>query len=310
MAREPHARERGGARRGEASLTVRGLVRFAATIGAVLAGIGLACAQVRTEELDTPFVITPTNVVAAMLDLARVGPGDRLIDLGSGDGRIVLAAAQRGAIAVGVEIDPALVERSRESARRAKLADRATFVTQDLFESDYSGYDVVTLYLLPDVNRRLAPRFLALAPGTRIVSHDYGLGDWPPDTTIVVDAPDKPVNAEKKSRLHYWLVPARVAGQWKGQLAGRPVALSIDQRYQLVSGTLRLNGRDYAFAGGKVAGDRLSFAAGDSGSRVEVDLRARGDTLTGEIGEAGRAQSRVELERDTSPVAARRADEG
>lgn len=139
------------------------------------------------EDLDTPFVITPTNVVTAMLDLAKVGTGDRLIDLGSGDGRIVIAAAQRGATGVGIEIDANLVERSRASARRLKLEDRATFVTQDLFETDFSNADVVTLYLLPDVNKRLAPKFLStLKAGTRIVSgtvrwagRDYRFADLP-----------------------------------------------------------------------------------------------------------------------------------
>jgi cyclopropane fatty-acyl-phospholipid synthase-like methyltransferase len=108
-----------------------------------------------------------------MLDIAKVGPGDRLIDLGSGDGRIVIAAAQRGAVGLGIEIDANLVERSRASVRRLKLEDRATFVTQDLFEADFSSADVVTLYLLPDVNKRLAPKFLStLKAGTRLCADD------------------------------------------------------------------------------------------------------------------------------------------
>jgi SAM-dependent methyltransferase len=249
-----------------------------------------AHAQPMTEELDTPFVITPTNVVTAMLDLANVRAGDRLIDLGSGDGRIVLAAAQRGAIAVGIEIDANLVERSRESARRLRLEDRATFVTQDLFETDFSGADVVTLYLLPDVNRRLQPRLLStLKPGARIVSHDYDLGAWPADKTIVVDAPDKPVNVEKKSRIFYWLVPARVAGRWEGHAGGRPVALDFAQRYQRVSGTLRWAGRDYHFADRPVKGERLALQLAAPGRpALTVDLRAQGDTLVGQLREGRR----------------------
>ena len=246
-----------------------------------------AHAQPVQEDLDTPFVITPTNVVTAMLDIANVAPGDRLIDLGSGDGRIVLAAAQRGATGIGIEIDAMLVERSRESARRLKLEDRATFLTQDLFEADFGSADVVTLYLLPDVNRRLAPKFLAtLRPGTRIVSHDYGLGDWPPDRTIVVDAPDKPVNVEKKSRIHYWLVPARVAGRWQGSVAGKPLAIDFSQHYKWVYGVLRWAGREYRFGDQPIEGERLTLRVmGPGAVALSVALRARDDTLVAQVRE-------------------------
>ena len=274
--------------------------RLAALLCAALLLARTAAAQVGGEDLDTPFVITPTNVVAVMLDMARVGPGDRLIDLGSGDGRIVLAAAQRGATATGIEIDARLVERSRESARRMKLEDRATFVTQDLFETDFSSASVVTLYLLPDVNRRLAPKFLAtLAPGTRIVSHDYGLGEWPPDDLRVVDAPDKPVNVEKKSRLYYWVVPARLAGHWSGGAAGRPVTLDLEQRYQRVSGTLRAGGREFRFAERSIVGDRLKLALdGPAGNAaIELDVRTNAGVLVGEVRERGRAPRTITLAR-------------
>jgi len=262
--------------------SVRGGVVVAAIAYATLAAWP-ARAQHGVEDLDTPFVITPSNVVDAMLDLAELAPGDRLIDLGSGDGRIVLAAAQRGATAVGIEIDANLVERSRESARRLNLADRATFVTQDLFETDFRGYDVVTLYLLPDVNRRLAPKFLAtLAPGTRIVSHDYGLGDWPPDRTIVVDAPDKPVNVEKKSTLHFWRVPAHVEGRWQGRVGNRVVTLNVSQRYQFVSGTLTLGGGSYRFTDRPMRGDQLSMTLESPGQpSLEVVLQVSSDALRG-----------------------------
>jgi SAM-dependent methyltransferase len=257
-----------------------------------------AFAQMSGEDLDTPFVITPTNVVTAMLDLAQIHGGERLIDLGSGDGRIVLAAAQRGAIGTGIEIDANLVEKARAAARRLKLEDRATFVTQDLFDTDFSSADVVTLYLLPDVNRRLAPKFLAtLKPGTRIVSHDYGLGAWPPDATIVVDAPDKPVNVEKKSRVHYWVVPANVAGAWRGETNGMPVTLRIEQSYQHVSGTLSWAGRDYRFEDRKVDGDRLALAFGSAQGPLDVELRARGNVLSGEVRHAGRPPVAISVSR-------------
>ena len=266
-------------------------------IAAAAAWCPLASAQTTVEELDTPFVVTPGNVVASMLDLAGVRAGDRLIDLGSGDGRIVIAAAQRGATAIGIEIDSMLVEKSRAAARRLRLDDRATFVTQDLFETDFGGYDVITLYLLPDVNKRLAPKFLALRPGTRIVSHDYGLGDWPPDRTIVVDAPDKTVNVEKVSRLMFWRVPARVEGEWRGGAAGRPLSIRLRQRYQFVSGTLRLDGREYAIAEQKVDGTRLALRSGPEGTPSVLELRADGDLLVGELAETGRAAVGLTLRR-------------
>ena len=288
VAHEPHAGEGGGAGGREAALaaameSVRGGVVVAALAYAAIAAWPALAHGV--EDLDTPFVITPTNVVDAMLELADLRPGDRLIDLGSGDGRIVLAAAQRGATAVGIEIDANLVERSRESARRLKLADRATFVTQDLFEAEFAGYDVVTLYLLPDVNRRLAPKFLAtLAPGTRIVSHDYGLGDWPPDATIIVDAPDKPVNVEKKSTLHFWRVPARLQGRWEGRSGTHAVLLNVTQRYQYVSGTLTWGRDSYGFTDQPLRGTSVSMRLATAGlPAIDVALEASGDTLLGTL---------------------------
>jgi SAM-dependent methyltransferase len=268
-------------------------MRFASTLAAGIAIAVFAAppglAQPVHEDLDTPFVITPTNVVTAMLDLAAVAPGDRLIDLGSGDGRIVFAAAQRGAIAVGIEIDTYLVEQSRESARRMKLEDRVRFVEQDLFETDFAGYDVVTLYLLPDVNKRLAPKLIAkLKPGARIVSHDYGLGDWPPDKTIVVDAPDKPVNVEKKSTIHFWRVPAHVEGRWRGEAAGEPVALELRQHFQHVSGAFHWAQREYRFTDRRIDGDVLALELVAPGApALLLDLRASGDRLVGELRRSG-----------------------
>ena len=156
---------------------------------------------------DVPFVVTPDNVTLEMLKLAGVGPKDYLIDLGSGDGRIVIVAAKRfGARGVGIEIVPDLVRKSRESAKRAGVEGRAQFREQDLFETDLSKATVVTLYLLPEVNLQLRPKLKKLKPGTRVVSHDWDMGDWKPDKTIEVDAPDKTIGREKKSRIHLWIV--------------------------------------------------------------------------------------------------------
>jgi SAM-dependent methyltransferase len=184
---------------------------------------------------EVPFITTPDNVTLEMLQAAGVRANDHVIDLGSGDGRIVITAALRfGASGLGVDIDPALVERSAIAARRAGVAERVSFRVQDLFETDLSRASVITMYLLPEFNMRLRPRLLELAPGTRIVSHDWDMGDWQPDRSRTVDAPDKTIGREKKSSVLAWVVPARVAGTW---CAGR-ARLEVTQRFQKVSSVL------------------------------------------------------------------------
>ena len=197
----------------------------------LLACGALAATAARAQFADeVPFITTPDHVTVAMLQLAGVGPADRVIDLGSGDGRIVITAARRfGARGLGVEIVPDLVAQSRENARRAGVADRTEFREQDLFATDLSGASVITMYLLPEVNLQLRPRLLALAPGTRIVSHDWDMGDWLPDRTLTVAVPEKTIGREKASRLHLWVVPARVDGLWCG---AKGLALRIEQRHQ------------------------------------------------------------------------------
>lgn len=197
-----------------------------------------ACACVATAaraQDEVPFITTPDAVTLAMLELAQVKPADHIIDLGSGDGRIVITAAKRfGASGLGVEIVPDLVDRSRDNARRAGVAARTEFRVQDLFATDLSKAGVITMYLLPDVNLQLRPRLLALAPGTRIVSHDWDMGDWTPDRTVTVDVPDKAIGRDKFSRVHLWVVPAALQGRWcRG--ADR---LELTQRFQAVSAVL------------------------------------------------------------------------
>jgi len=158
-------------------------------------------------ELDVPYVTTPQNVVDAMLELAEVGPNDRLLDLGSGDGRIVITAARRfGTAGLGIEIDPTLVELSRRNASRQGVAQQARFMVADLLTADLTRFNVITMYLLPDVNLRLRSKLRSLPAGTRIVSHDWDMGDWLPERTVEVVAPDKPVGLRKVSRLMRWTV--------------------------------------------------------------------------------------------------------
>jgi SAM-dependent methyltransferase len=182
---------------------------------------------------SVPFVVTPPLIVERMLRMAEVGADDYLIDLGSGDGRVVIEAAKRGARGLGVEIDPALVAAATENARRAGVGERTRFEARDLFETDLSGASVVTLYLLPELNAKLLPRLLALKPGTRIVSHDAGIGDWPFDERLELRAADKAVG-DGLARVELWVVPARAAGAWTSELPGHGGRwqFRIAQRYQ------------------------------------------------------------------------------
>lgn len=220
-------------------------MKFARICCLALLLVALPAAAQSGEEV--PFITTPDNVTLAMLRLAGVGPKDRVLDLGSGDGRIAITAAKRfGARGMGVEIVPDLVQRSRENASRNGVEGRTQFVVQDLFQTDLAQASVITMYLLPEVNLQLRPKLLALAPGTRIVSHDWDMGDWKPDRTLTVAAPDKIIGREKLSRLHRWVVPARVQGLW---CAADGSALRFEQRYQFVEATLLMGAVASSWAG-------------------------------------------------------------
>jgi len=256
-----------------------------------------ASAQDALKDLDTPYVPTPQAVVDRMLDLAQVKAGETVIDLGSGDGRIMIEAASKyGARGFGVEIDPLLVKRSNENARRAGVADRVKFLQQDLFKTDFHEANVLTLYLLPDVNLALRPKILAeLKPGARVVSHDYGMGDWRPDAEETIAAPDKKVGARKESQVYLWTVPAKVEGEWIFELSGgaksRRTRLVLKQIFQVVSGSVELTGQgEVPLSAGKLNGDelRLTLPAGavDHGP-VEMVGRVSGDTLTGTLRKNG-----------------------
>jgi hypothetical protein len=227
---------------------------------------------------DLVWIRTPPAVVTAMLDLARVSPDDVVVDLGSGDGVIVIGAAQRGSRAYGIEYDQDLVALSRHNAVRAGVSDRATFEAADLFESDFSQATVVTMFLLPSLNLRLRPKLLELQPGTRIVSNSYDLGDWQPDKTKMIG---ECATAELKDDVFLWrwctallwVVPAKVAGTWRlpqGQL-------TLEQHFQMVSGSLTAADEVTPIAVGRLLGDRLSLSI----AGIEYEGRATDDTITG-----------------------------
>ena len=246
---------------------------------------------------EVPYIKTPQVVVDKMLDLAGVGPDDFLIDLGSGDGRIVITAAQkRGARGFGVELDPSLVEASNAAARKAGVAERARFFARDLFETDIAQASVLTMYLLPEFNVRLRPRILAeLRPGTRVVSHDWDMGDWRPDAKAVVEGLVKPVMPMHSSTVYLWIVPARVAGFWSLQVEGagaeEAMELEFTQRFQDIAGVARRTRGRTLLQSAHLRGPEIRFAVIDETRRPSEPLhlfgRVFGDTMEGTTG-AGR----------------------
>jgi SAM-dependent methyltransferase len=242
---------------------------------AALAALALclsAPATVRAQE-EVPYVVTPDNVTLAMLQLAQVGPQDFVLDLGSGDGRIVILAARRfGARGLGVEIVPDLVDRSRLNAAKAGVAERAKFAEQDLFKTDLSQATVITMYLLQEVNLQLRPALLALRPGTRIVSHDWDMGDWRADRSVAVEAPDKSVGRDKRSRLHLWVVPVRAGGAWCGTGPNHAVRLQLAQKFQVFEASLSADGTTQLLAG-RIDGVRLRSAGGFEAAFDDARLR-------------------------------------
>src|SRR3954469_4617775 len=232
---------------------------------------------------DTPYVQTPQNVVERMLQVAKVGPADYVIDLGSGDGRMIITAAQKyGARGFGVDLDRRLVELANKRAASAGVADRAAFYERDLYETDLTQASVITIYLLPEVNLMVRPKLLAtLKPGTRVVSHDYNMGEWPPDQQMVLDAPDKPVGRDKKSKVFYWVVPANAAGKWRWEwnVAGKPAVfnLSLAQNFQDISGSISAEGggsglQKARLENARLQGEEISFTVNDAASKTRYDF--------------------------------------
>lgn len=237
--------------------------RIVAVLGLLAAGIAVGVWPAAHAD-EVPYVPTPANVVDAMLSIANVGPRDYVIDLGSGDGRIVIAAAKRyQARGLGIDYDQTLIAQSRANAAREGVSNKVKFLHQDIFASDFRGATVLTMYLLPEVNLKLRPRILSeLRPGTRVVSHDWDLGDWEPDRRLVIQTPGKTVWPMEESTVYLWIVPARIAGHWRGTPAGphgeEPVVIEFVQRFQAASANVRLRG--FTLAGsGRIHGDSLSL---------------------------------------------------
>ena len=236
-----------------------------------------------------PYVNTPVEIVERRMRMAEVGKGDHVIDLGSGDGRIVISAARRGATGLGVDLDANLVKFARENAAKAGVADRARFDVRDIFETDLSPATVVAFYLLPDFNAKLLPKLLKLKPGTRIVSHDGGIADWPPDETLEMKTPEKPVGVGGNSKVELWIVPANAAGTWSSDLGthGGTWRFRIGQRYQMLDVEIGAEGRDLLVRNTRLRGEEIKIVVtGLVGSRAWHHYfvgQVRGERIDGEV---------------------------
>jgi hypothetical protein len=261
--------------------------RFAIHVSALAA---LSLSPARALEPRVPYVPTPQDVVERMLEIAKVGPHDYLIDLGSGDGRIVVTAAKKyGTRGFGVDLNPERIRESTENARRAGVAEKVAFYQRDLFETNLADATVITMYLLPQVNIELRPKLLELKPGTRLVSHDFDMGDWKPDSHVRMDTQEKYRGTGGQSDIYFWIVPARVAGVWRWELpvSGKPLAyeVTLEQRYQVITGSAAVGGRVVKLQNAHLRGDaiRFAFTAEVNGAPVKHEFSGRvaGEAVTG-----------------------------
>jgi SAM-dependent methyltransferase len=227
---------------------------------------------------DVMWLPTPDELAVRLLEVARVGPNDLVYDLGAGDGKIAIAAAQRhGARAVGIEYNARLAAFAQREVERAGVGDRVRIIQGDLFQTDFSSATVLTLYLLDELNQQLRPRVLSMKPGTRVVSNSFAMGDWEPDHVVRVGT----------QVGYYWLVPANVAGEWivegLAETSG-PAKLSFVQRYQRLAGTITIDGRTLPLLSPAIEGDRLSLRYVDASNLLKaVRLTVQAERLEGEM---------------------------
>ena len=227
---------------------------------------------------DVVWVPTPPELVEKMLDMAAVTPSDVVMDLGSGDGRNIIAAAKRGARAIGVEYNPDMVKLSQQHAREAGVGDKATFIEGDMFEADISSATVLALFLLPDNLEKLKDKFLRMRPGTRIVLNTFGLHNWEPEITEKIEG-----TCQSWCTSMLYIVPARAGGTWttpQGELL-------LNQEFQMVTGVLTAGGKSVPLASGKLRGDQITFTAGG----VEYAGKVSGDRIEGTVAADGKRQA-------------------
>jgi hypothetical protein len=211
---------------------------------------------------DVIWVPTPSELVNKMLEIAEVTSNDFLIDLGSGDGRTVIAAAKLGARAIGIEYNPDMVELSMKNAKESGVSDKTKFIKADLFEYDLSDATVITMFLLPEINLKLRPKLLDLKPGTRIVSNTFTMGEWEPDLEVTTDD-----NMQSWYTALMWIIPAKVEGTWK--LEGGE--LTIRQTFQMISGTFKKDNKISNITDGRLKGDAITFGYNGATYEGRVD---------------------------------------
>ena len=227
---------------------------------------------------DVIWVPTNDAVADAMLKAANVKPTDLVYDLGAGDGKIAIAAAKNfGATAVGIEYNKEMAELATRNTQRAGVADKVKIINGDIFVEDFSKATVVTMYLLPDLNLKIRPTILKMAPGTRIVTNSFNMGDWEPDDKV----------GTGYAQGYFWVVPGNAAGKWsiKGvEGSQQPVTLELTQRYQRVGGTLNIYGKPQPILGGSLTGNRLKFSFLDQSNQSRiVDVTLNGNELSGQV---------------------------
>jgi ribosomal protein L11 methylase PrmA len=264
----------------------RWLRMMAAAALCAAAPLALA-AEKEIERSGGPYVPTPSIVVEHMLRMANVGPKDFVVDLGSGDGVIVLTAAtQHKASGFGVDIDPELVKYSNAEATRRGVADRAAFYVQDVFKTDLSKASVITLYLLPSMMMNLRAKvFTEAKPGTRVVSHDYSFDDWHPDDQVVLDVPEKEkVTGVPRATVMLWIVPAWVRGKWQVQVEGGDAfEVMLRQNYQVVTGTAGTEARPLKLLYPSVRGESITFSVLDGAARRNFKGTAAENGMQGTV---------------------------
>lgn len=214
---------------------------------------------VSAQDLDVAYVESPPEVVQVMMEISEIGVGDYVIDLGTGDGRILIAAAKRGAVGHGIDLDPVRVKEALENAEREGVSDKISFIEEDLFDSNLQGADVITMYLNSEVNLRLRPTLLSLNPGTRIVSHNFDLGDWRPDRYQQVLR-----NNNGNFLLHdvyYWIVPSDTSGHWKWKSGDENFVMTVRQNYQELAVDLSIEGQSLQTLSAGLTGKRIHINA-------------------------------------------------
>lgn len=234
------------------------------------------------EGKDVPWVPTPDKLVNKMLEIANVSEDDFLVDLGSGDGRFVIAAAKLGARALGIEFNPDLVELSKKNAEAAGVTDRTEFVEADFFEYDFSEATVITMFLLTSINLDLRPRLLELKPGTRILSNTFSMGAWEPDFEATIENDDEVAAGEYVAGWHkalLWTVPAKIEGTWEFQ-GGK---ITIHQDFQVFYGTYQTDSATRKIVGGRINGDTITFSidGAEYTGRLTMDKILEGTVASG-----------------------------